>query len=224
MTNTDKYFLCLANSYKNGNRCLAGVEVRKIGNEYEIKTDSWGHPIWFRPVNRWTESGEIPNDESTEIGLFDVVLATNVESCPDGAQIENYYYNELCRIETVEADDHFYATLSNTNRKLILGNLYASISDEQYYNMDYSIILIKAEDVECYLKEREFKQPQPRIRFSYKQNCYDLPVTDPGFRKLMENDILCANSFQTYYLTISLSVAFEEDNRHYKLIAGVFYC
>lgn len=165
----NKYFLCLANSYKYGNRCLAGVEVEKNGDEYEIKTDNWGHPIWFRPVNRWTESGEIPNHESDEIDLFDVVLATDIESCPDGAQVENYYYDELQFIESVEPKDDFYTTLSNTNRIVILGNQYASISDEQYYRMDYSILLIEAEDVLCYLKEREQKQPQPRIKFSYRQ-------------------------------------------------------
>ena len=44
----DKYFICLANSYKRGGRCIAGVEVlvnqddhskMTIGRLFGIKTD-----------------------------------------------------------------------------------------------------------------------------------------------------------------------------------------
>lgn len=36
----DKYMLCLANSYKHGGRCIAGVEVVLIDNKFRIVRDA----------------------------------------------------------------------------------------------------------------------------------------------------------------------------------------
>ena len=66
-------FVCLANSYKHNNRCLAGVLVKRSNNGFELIQDNWGHPVWFRPINRWTDAGAIPNEEAVEINLFDVI-------------------------------------------------------------------------------------------------------------------------------------------------------
>ena len=81
-----KFFLCLANSYKHDNRCLAGVLAKPNYNGgYDIIQDDWGHPIWFRPINRWTDAGAIPNDEAEGIDFFDVIEVKDPEPCPDGA-------------------------------------------------------------------------------------------------------------------------------------------
>lgn len=215
----DKLFLCLANSYKHDNRCIAGVEVERTRTSYKLIKDSWNHPIWFRPINRWTDAGAIPNDEAEDITLFDVVCATNVEECPDGAQTENYYYDELNTIGQLYITEQLLSDLSNTNRRVPFGNTFASVSHEKYEQLDYSIFMIHTEEVLCYLKERIDKRPQPRIKFKYKEYTYDFPVTDPNFRHKMEDCLTDANSFQDYYLVLSLGVDF--DGGHYKLIAGV---
>lgn len=215
----DKYFLCLANSYKYGNRCLAGVELERKNSNFKLKQDTWGHPIWVRPVNRWTEAGAIPNEEASEIAIFDVVLLSNAEHCAEGAQVENYYYGDLEVVDSMEATAQLLQALSKANRKVLFGNTYASISHKQYCRMDYSVLMIKAEDVECYLKERYGKQPQPRMGFVYNQIHYDFPVTDPDFRHLMKSNLEDANIYDTYYLTLSLSMLCED--RHFKLVAGV---
>ena len=216
----NKYFLCLANSYKYGNRCLAGVELERKNGNFKLKQDTWGHPVWLRPVNSWTEAGAIPNDEATEIGIFDVVQLSDVEHCAEGAQVENYYYDGLAVVGSMEATVQLLQSLSKTNRKVLLGNTYGSISHEQYCRMDYSVLMIKAEEVECYLKERVGKQPQPRMGFVYNQIHYDFPVTDPNFRHLMKSSIVDANMYDAYYLTLSLSMLCED--RHFKLVAGVY--
>lgn len=217
----DKYFLCLANSYKYGNRCLAGVELERKNSNFKLKQNTWGQPIWLRPVNRWTEAGAIPNDEAINIDIFDVLLLSNVEHCAEGAQVENYYYDDMEVVDSIiEVTNQLLQSLSKTNRKVLFGNTCASISHEQYRRMDYSVLMIKAEEVECYLKERVGKQPQPRMSFMYNQIRYDFPVTDPDFRHLMKSNLEIANMYDTYYLTLSLSMLCED--RHFKLVAGVY--
>ena len=42
----DKLILCLANSYKHGGRCIAGIEVSLKEGRISIKKSSYGIPIW----------------------------------------------------------------------------------------------------------------------------------------------------------------------------------
>ena len=212
----DKYFLCLANSYKHDNRCLAGVEVSAEG---KLLTNEWKHVNWFRPINRYTDAGAIPNEEASGIELFDIVKVNNIVPCPDGAQQENYYYDSLEKIGHVAPNEMLLKKISYTNRKVLFGNPQQSISHEYYERLDYSILMIEAKNVQCYLKDRINKQPQPRICFEYKQHKYDLPVTDPDFRHVIERDLVQANSADHYFLTLSLSA--ECEGWHFKLVAGV---
>ncbi|MGM9810208.1 MAG: dual OB domain-containing protein [Paludibacteraceae bacterium] len=215
----DKYFLCLANSYKHENRCVAGVEVYKTNDGFILKKDTWNLPTWFRPINKSTDAGAIPNEEAVKISLFDVVMATMVEGCPDCAQTENHYYEELIVVGRMSVTSDLLADVSHTNRRVLLGNVSSFITHDYYLRMNYSIFMIQARDVSCYLKERNGKHPQPRMRFSYKDNKYDFPITDPDFRHLMEHDLQKANSYLNYYLTLSLSLEF--NGQHFKLISGV---
>lgn len=218
----DKYILCLANSYKHDNRCLAGIELSKTNRGYSVKKDDWGHPIWFRPINRYTNMGAIPNNEAEHISLFDVVKVEDVLSCPDGAQQENHYYSAIYVVDSMEISMDLLDDISRTNRRVIFGNPKASIHRDYYRNgLDYSIIMIKASDVKCYHKEREGKQSQPRMKFNYKNSTYDFPVTDPDFRNLMDLDLEDANKAEHYYLTLSLGTLYE--GMHFKLVAAVIH-
>ena len=55
----DKHFICLANSYKRGGRCIAGIEVSIDNDQWAVRCHSDGSPRWIRPIDRNTEYGEI---------------------------------------------------------------------------------------------------------------------------------------------------------------------
>jgi len=217
-----KLFVCLANSYKHDHRCLAGVLVKRSSNGFDLIQDNWGHPIWFRPINRWTDAGAIPNDEAVGINLFDVIEVEEPKPCPDGAQQENYYYSSLSRIGYMNPDIALLKLIAKTNRKVLFGNAYSAISHDYYMRLEYSILMIHATDVHCYLKTRIDKQPQPRMTFTFNGNEYDFPITDPDFRHLLEDDEDEANAASDYYLTLSLGAICED--KHFKLVAGVITC
>ena len=214
-----KLFVCLANSYKHDNRCLAGVLVKRLDSGFEILQDDWGQAIWFRPINRWTDAGAIPNKEAENITLFDVIEVENPEPCPDGAQQENYYYSSLSVIGHMVSDKELLKHIAKTNRKVLFGSVYNAIKHDHYMRLNYSVLMICASDVICYFKQRTNMQPQPRMEFTYNGNKYDFPITDPVFRQLMENNVEETKATSEYYLTLSLGTVF--DDKHFKLVAGV---
>lgn len=219
----DKTFICLANSYKHGNRCIAGIEIELYPqrNSYSVKRDRNGNPIWFRPINQIAEAGAIPNSEAQSIVVLDIVKASQVVPCPDGAQTENYYYSRLERISRVSRKAQNLDGLIDNTHNVLFGNRGAAVPPDRFVNLDYSVLLIKSSQVEFYMKDRiEWnKEPQPRGKVTYNGSEYDLPVTDPVFRQVIQNDIEKANSYADYYITLSLGV--EHDDWHSKLIACV---
>lgn len=219
----DKTFICLANSYKHGNRCIAGIEIDLYPqrNSYSVKRDANGNPIWFRPVHRTAEAGAIPNSEAQSIVVLDIVKACLVEPCPDGAQTENYYYSRLEKLSRVSRNTKNLDGFIDNSHSVLFGNRGATVPPDRFVNLDYSVLLIKSSQVEFYMKDRAEwnREPQPRGKVMHNDTKYDLPVTDPIFRQVIQNNIEEANSYTDYYITLSLGV--EHDDSHFKLIACV---
>ena len=82
------YFVCLANSKKYGERCIAGIELKKgQTTKYEIvKKDD--KPKWIRPVTK-NEYGEVATQLVGHIKMLDVVELEITKEVPDGYQCEN---------------------------------------------------------------------------------------------------------------------------------------
>lgn len=215
----DKFFLCLANSYKHDNRCLAGVELEKDeSGGYAIVLNEWNQPTWIRPVCREAKGGAIPNYMAENIQFFDVIRLSDIEPCPDGAQTENYFYGKMTVVCQPEFQEKWLDIISRTNRKALLGNVYSYVSHDHFASMDYSVLMIRVPGISYYLKQREDKHPQPRMKFMYNETEYDFPITDPKFRTIVENNG-SGESSSVHYLTISLST--ELEHKHFKLVANV---
>lgn len=76
-----KTFICLANSKKYGERCIAGVEISDYdGVQYSV-IGSNSQPKWIRPIlNR--EHGEVSGELVGKVRLLDVVEFETSSECP----------------------------------------------------------------------------------------------------------------------------------------------
>jgi hypothetical protein len=76
--------ICLANSFKEGGRCLAGIDLDN--NNQPVYEN--GRPKWIRPVCN-TPHGEIPNHWVQLFQLLNIVEFEATESKAEGYQSEN---------------------------------------------------------------------------------------------------------------------------------------
>ncbi len=88
-----KIFICLANSKKYGERCIAGVEITDFdGTNYSmVKVDS--QPKWLRPVSK-KDHGEVSANLVGKLNLLDIVEFDMLSECPRGYQSENVFFDE----------------------------------------------------------------------------------------------------------------------------------
>ncbi len=74
-------FVCLANSFKEGGRCIAGIEIN--GNNCILINNK---PKWIRPISQSTEHGQVPTYLVSHIKLLDIVEIDIIKIVPDDYQ------------------------------------------------------------------------------------------------------------------------------------------
>ena len=84
-------FICLANSRKYGERCIAGIEVKQKGDFWEIVHRN-DRPKWLRPVTD-TEFGGVSPALVGRIVLLNLVEIDLTQSVPKGYQSENVLFD-----------------------------------------------------------------------------------------------------------------------------------
>ena len=110
-------FVCSANSYKEGGRCLAGIEIDK-NNQPIFK---YGYPKWIRPICN-TPHGEIPTNLVSHIKILDII-EIEITSYPNIAD----YQSENVFFDTNSINIHGRFNIENLgelceNRIVIFGN------------------------------------------------------------------------------------------------------
>jgi hypothetical protein len=166
----EKQFICLANSNKSMGRCLAGIEVSEPQGQ-----------VWIRPVSK-TYSGALPIDLVKDIRLLNVVTLDITETCPDGYQVENVFFNteSLRTISSIAPNNELCDNLV-TDVPTLFGDTYRSISTEVVSQLNYSILFIKPTTFTAYIREYDGKLFGA---FTYRNSQYYLPITDPEFKEL----------------------------------------
>lgn len=214
-----KCFVCLANSYKEKGRCVAGIELDTKGNI--IMEDD--KPKWIRPVSA-EGHGEIPSDLVSGIDLLDIIEMEVTEECPDGHQSENVFFDEES-LECVGKLSKAKLNKASEDSKYIFGTRYSSLSEEVIEKLSHSLMLIEIDTFEVLEipNEQKPKYQKIRLKFSYNGFEYDLPITDPDFLNTYRENPKILNKINSIKLCLSLGVKFTETNRYYKLIAGVIY-
>ena len=215
----DKYFICLANSYKHGGRCIAGVEVVPMseGQMFIARHDD-GRPCWIRPVSM-AENGEIPISLAQGIKVLSLVKLIDVVPCPDKAHTEDVHCS---RIESCpnnfEYDEEFLSQLVDPVHQSVFYFRGKAIPATMINRLDYSLMLIHPEKASAYIDE-EREKSKYRMKFTYYGSNYDFPITDPCFLETFKKNPQRYVDINGVYLTLSLGLEFE--GFHFKLVAAV---
>ena len=216
---SNKFFICLANSYKRGGRCIAGVEI--VFNKdlsFSIVRNEDGSPHWIRPVAR-TMYGEIPNFVAEGIELLSVIKLTDIVPCPEQAHVENVYYSRMEQCEySVSQEPSILNQLIDSKHQSIFHNRGRAVSAEMLMGINYSLMLIHPDKAGAYRDENREKSKN-RMKFTYYGVEYDFPITDPAFLDEFKREPERYADIPNVYLAISLGLEFE--GWHHKLVAGV---
>jgi hypothetical protein len=213
--------ICLANSYKDGGRCVAGLRV-----------DGGG---WVRPVS--TAAGgplhrrHFELEDRSEPQLFDVVRIGVERHCPLPHQPENWLI-DASRWSLLRRDaGRAYCGLLNNwvaRGMDLLGDSRTAISVDEFGRnpASSSLQLIRPRDLHWIVEERENKK-KVRAVFWLGFLHYDLPFTDPEFHGVLLRRGMGIHSLSEtgipedseLLLTVSLTEPF---NGHcYKLAAAL---
>ena len=215
----DTHFICLANSYKRGGRCIAGIEISvSDDNRWSVLRNADGSPRWIRPIAKDTEFGEIPEGEARFIHLFSVVKLTNIEPCPGKAHSEDVHYLQMQTIGLVPPSASVLDLLTDNSHHAIFYTTDFSISKEIYEQGDYSLMMVHPDGFQFHLDPTKDRARYKMI-FRYLGSTYEMPVTDPAFYRQLELSPDLLDNLQDAYLTLSLGLEYE--GCHHKLIAAV---
>lgn len=210
-------FICLANSYKEGGRCVAGIECHNyipLWNEND-------KPRWVRPVSADTPHGEIDSRLSYKLKLLDIVEMEAFDPMPEGHQVENVLFNPnslktkgVFPLQNLDAlCDHY--------QPFLFGNASNAVTEEEAAQLTESLTLIKVTDFQFVIKTNpvNLDKPHVRLHFDFNEIRYNLPVTDPAFLREIQFDKDFLKNAPELYLCLSLGVLHE--GLHYKLVAGI---
>lgn len=223
-----KLFICLANSYKYGGRCIAGIEIRLSADErsFRVVCDD-GEPRWIRPVQRGTKHEEIAEETARNIKLLDVIELDATEGCREDCQCENVYFTRMRIVKSLPFTEQIMQALLS-KREDVLHTDERYLWHDEYQNKRGSLMLIEPEEPEIYSEIKENEDGKPvtkyKTRFMYKGKEYELPVIDPQYLARMEGfsrePLIGKFATGTFYFTISMA-AEQMNSKHYKLLAGV---
>ena len=206
--------LCLANSRKEGDRCVAG-----------LRSDG----TWIRPVST-PQGGALTNTQLmlAEVGRpvepLDVVVVPVEGPVPFSYQPENWLIAERPwrHLRTVEVPDVWELfELAEYSEPALFGTPYDALNQLEIPEdgIEDSLALLRVQHPTFYYRERWGRDPQLRASFDYAGVEYDLSVT---FEHELGKDEDSRQSTSNWWLTVSLGDEFFKDGCfwHYKLIAG----
>ena len=214
-------FICLANSKKYGERCIAGIILEKNDkNRWREVRDENGFPKWVRPVSN-ENHGEVKAKLVEHVALFDIVEIDVVKRTPKGYQSENAIF-DLSSLQVIEKRPCIKRTLerliTQTDEDLF-GNKGKAITKEKINTIQNSLFFIRVQNPVCRFYPNKY---QFRLEFDYNDVNYDLPITDIDFLKsrVQKEDEPITLKEQIY---ICVSIGIEHKDWYYKLVAGIIH-
>ena len=150
----EKLFICLANSKKFTERCIAGIELvrsSREGYKYDIVRTEDNSPKWIRPVSADHE-GAVPATLVDHVNLLDIVKINVTALTPEGYQSENVFFDgrPLSIIDNIQRTPSLIEQLLSMDMPALFGNTGRAVSVENITQLDHSLVLIDPENVAVY--------------------------------------------------------------------------
>ncbi len=208
--------VCLANSLKEGGRCLAGIEL-VANNNPKIEN---GLLKWIRPICN-TPHGEVPNELVSHLDLLDIIEIELIGNPLSGNyQSENIDFKEDS-IKIIGKYDKNLLNLLCDNRRLIFSNRGKAVAKDAIDNLNFSLMFLCTSQFEVIKKVYEDSPGKLKIRlvFSYNEIQYDLPITDPVFLYNYKNNPRLLDGHKELFISLSLGTNWND--WYYKLVTGI---
>ena len=209
--------LILANSFKEGGRCIAGLE-------YEDGRQPLRSMRYLRPVYQPEDSqGEIPShflksvsdSKPKPLEIFDIPIEREF---PEKAQPENLKlgYKKWIKRSSLRKEDLAKFLPVGWQSKGLCGRVDASspkfVTPDEVAQDHRSLQLIEARNVSfC---TNSFDSKKIRVHFDYEGTNFDLPLTDDSFS--LDHS---QGQYASLYLCVSLGVLWR--GAYWRLVAGV---
>ncbi len=216
-----RYFICLANSKKYGERCIAGIEMQRGKDmEFDIVLQE-GKPKWIRPVSD-AAHGQIPEASVRLMQIFDIYEVEILEDAPKSYQSENVVIDlkSLKFLKSVEITEKRLTLLSEKEQKVLFDSHATAVGKDGIATIKHSLQFVRAENPSIYLNELR-ETEQYRINFSFESNHYNMPITDVNFILAFKENPDLLQSVATIFVTVSLGI--EHNERYFKLAAGIVF-
>lgn len=213
-----KEILCLANSIKHLERCVAGIEV------IDPQTLRWVRPVSSRP-GHGVSLCERRLQDGSEPQVLDVVAVNVIGPKPHGFQRENWLLDD--RVEWRKTDRvgwDVLKVLEERPKALWLNGCSSSsgqndrVEEGHAAGLESSLALIRVDSVTIRI-QAEYGKRVVRAFFEYSSVAYALRVTDPVYRQAFLAEADGHYDRGEAFLTVSLSEPF--NGYAYKLIAAI---
>lgn len=210
--------VCLANSKKYGERCIAGIVVEQRDGRLETVHTGQNRPQWIRPVTSEVH-GQVPAKLVKDVKLGDLLQVQVLEPVPDMFQQENMLFQpkSLKNLNHVRFTNQTLQQILHKEVDLFVNKLNR-VPSADIAGLDHSLLLVHVTDFQPRIEEIYYK-PTLRGTFTWEGTVYDMPVTDVNFNLLFRENPEAWQTKRPAWLTISVGLEYE--GFHYKLIAGV---
>lgn len=221
-----KRILCLANSRKLGDRCVAGREV----------LDNGQLGGWIRPISSRSDEGVSLLEQRYSSGaqpeVLDVMNVPLLQARPAGCQTENWLIDPARQwTKDDEVDWPLISTWAENPDVLFAnaGSTYAGQNDEipntTAEGLPNSLVLVQVPTLSIRVYAGYGGAPKLQAQFQYKGFPYWLGITDPLIEAEFYPKGLGMYPVGPSLLCISLSMPFTKTNGdgeyRYKLVAAI---
>ena len=210
--------LCLANSVKQGGRCLAGIQLDN--NNHPVIQNN--RPVWIRPIVK-SEHGQLPGFLCSKISPLNVIEIDQASINGTGYQSENTTFKENSLKVVGSVNQSVLDNLcDNDSLRIVFGNRGKAVPEEKIQRMNHSLMLVKTSIFQITEKKHKYRDfNQIRLTFRYNGILYDLPITDPLFLHQYEKNPEILDKKEAIFVVLSLGVSFKD--WYYKLAASIIY-